>query len=74
VAKAFYLVEEADEFRRAIYVQSMLWGLGFVLALTTLWGFLELLAGAPHIAAWWVFPIYAVAQDAAHHVVRRWYR
>jgi len=69
-----YLVEEADEFRRATYVQSMLWALGLVLALTTVWGFLELLAGAPHLELWWIFPIYSVAQDVAHHLVRRRYR
>ena len=30
-------------------VQSMLWGLAFVLAVTTVWGFLETMAGAAHI-------------------------
>lgn len=74
VAIGLYLVEEADEFRRATYVQSMLWALGLVLAVTTVWGFLELLADAPHLQPWWIFPIYSVTQDLAHHLIRRWYR
>jgi hypothetical protein len=73
-AIGLYLREETDEFRRNVYAQSMLWGLGVVLVLTSIWGFLESLAGAPHIAAWWVFPIYSVSQDAARHVIGRWYR
>jgi hypothetical protein len=55
-----YLVEEADEFRRMMVVHSVLWGLAFVLAVTTVWGFLEVLAAAPHVALYWVFPIYCV--------------
>jgi len=69
-----YVHEEADEFRRATYVQGMLWSLGLVLAFTTVWGFLELLANAPHLELWWIFPIYCVGQGVAHHLVRRWYR
>ena len=73
-AIGLYLHEETDEFRRNLYAQSMLWGLGVVLVLTSVWGFLEMLADAPHIAAWWVFPIYSVAQDAARHLIARRYR
>lgn len=74
ISIGLYVREEADEFRRATYVHSMLWGLGVILMLTTVWGFLELLTDAPHLAPWWIFPIYCVAQDAAHHLIRRWYR
>lgn len=73
-AIGLYLREETDEFRRNLYAQSMLWGLALVLVVTTVWGFLETLAGAPHIPAWWVFPIYCVAQDAARHLIARRYR
>jgi hypothetical protein len=74
VSVGLYVREEADEFRRAVYVQSMLWGLGLVLVLSTVWGFLELLADAPHVEGWWVFPIYCVAQAVARHGIARWYR
>lgn len=66
--------EETDEFRRAIYVQSMLWGLGFILVLTTIWGFLENLANAPHVELWWIFPVYSFAQGVSRHFIARWYR
>jgi uncharacterized membrane protein len=60
-----YLVEEQDEFRRSMVVQSMLWGLAFVLAVTTVWGFLESMAGAAHIPLYWVFPIYCAGMGIA---------
>jgi hypothetical protein len=68
-----YLGELTDEFRRMVIVRSMLWSLGFVLAFSTVWGFLEMLADAPHLQLWWVFPIYAVGQGLAEHLIRRRY-
>jgi hypothetical protein len=68
-----YLGELTDEFRRAVIIQSMLWSLGLVLAFSTVWGFLELLADAPHVQLWWIFPIYAVGQAVAEHIIRRRY-
>ena len=53
-----YLVEEADEFRRALIVQSMLWGLALTLAITTVWGFVEELSPAPRLPLYMVFPIF----------------
>jgi hypothetical protein len=69
-----YLREIADEFRRAVIVQSMLWALGLVLAFSTVWGFLEMLADAPHLQPWWIFPIYCVGQGVAEHIIRWRYR
>lgn len=69
-----YLGEITDEFRRAVIVQSMLWSLGVVLAFSTVWGFLELLAGAQHLELWWIFPIYCVGQSVAEHIIGRRYR
>ena len=36
-----YLREEQDEFQRAIMVEAALWATGGMLAITTVWGFLE---------------------------------
>lgn len=67
-------LSEVEEFRRWVIVQSMLWALGLVLAFATVWGFLELLAGAPHIEMWWLFPIYSVTQGVAQALVSRRYQ
>ena len=74
VVFGLYLGEITDEFRRAVIVQSMLWSLGLVLAFCSVWGFLEMLADAPHLALWWVFPIYCVGQGVAEHIIRWRYR
>jgi hypothetical protein len=36
-----YLAEEKDEFQHWLTVQSMLWGIGVTLSVTTFWGMLE---------------------------------
>jgi hypothetical protein len=41
-----YIAEESDEFERSIIVQSMLWGLGAALSISTIWGSLEDFANA----------------------------
>jgi hypothetical protein len=69
-----YIGEEPDEFRRSLLVQAMLWGLGFTLAATTVWGFAELFADAPRLLLALVFPIFMVAMSLAHHLLRRRYR
>jgi len=74
VALGLYLAEEADEFLRVQLVQAMLWGLGVTLTLTTAWGLLEDLAGAPRLPLTWVFPIFCAGMGLARRVIRRWYR
>ncbi len=74
VAMGRYLVEEPDEFGRAVLVQSMLWGLGLVLAFTTAWGFLEGLADAPHFPLYMVFPVFCGGMGVAQLFVRRRYQ
>ena len=69
-----YITEITDEFRRMVVVYSMLWALGLVLAFSTVWGFLETLADAPHLPMWWIFPIYCVAQGLAQPLIARRYR
>lgn len=70
----FYLVEESDEFTRMKAVQAMLWGLGATLAVTTVWGFIENYAGAPHVPAFMVFPLFCAGMGVGQCVNRWRYR
>lgn len=60
-----YLVEEEDEFLRHRATLASLFGLGVVLALGSFWGFLETFGVAPHIWAWWTFPVWAIGMGLA---------
>jgi hypothetical protein len=74
VALGLYLAEEPDEFRRRLLVEAVVWAMGAVMLLTTVWGFVELFADAPHLLLALVFPIFSVAMAIAHHLLRRRYR
>ncbi len=49
-----YLAEEKDEFQKSVLVQSMLWGVGVTLAVTTFWGSMEKYSQVPHMDISWV--------------------
>jgi hypothetical protein len=53
-----YLTEERDEFVRNRLVTSMIGGLGVVLAITTVWGFLEQGGVAWHFPTFLTFPLW----------------
>jgi putative oxidoreductase len=53
-------LRDTDEYIRAMMSRRILWASGATFILTTAWGFLEGLAGAPHIELYWVFPLFAV--------------
>jgi len=55
-----YLIEETDEYLRHRASLSAIIGLGCVLVLGTIWGFLETFGVVPHVWAWWVVPVWAV--------------
>jgi hypothetical protein len=56
-----YIVEEADEYRRKLLVESILWATGITLAGTTVWGFLETFAGAIRVPSTEIFMFFCVA-------------
>ncbi|MEX0342597.1 MAG: hypothetical protein AB3N06_08420 [Erythrobacter sp.] len=60
-AMARYLAEEQDEYLRHRTIMAALVALGFVLAVGIFYGFLEMFELVPHIWAWWVLPVWAVA-------------
>ena len=64
---------EDDEFQRAVWIQAFLWGTAVTMAATTVWGFFEM-AGAPHVALYWVFPFFTAATLVAIFAVRQRYQ
>jgi len=69
-----YLRDETDELERAISAESGLWATGGLLAIATLWGFLEQFGLAGHVEAWAAFPVWSVCLGIATGFVRRRYR
>jgi hypothetical protein len=73
-AMGLYLREETDEFERTVQVESALWATGAVLAITSIWGFMEMFALAPHVDSWVVFPAWSVLLGLSGALIRRRYR
>jgi xanthosine utilization system XapX-like protein len=69
-----YIAEESDEFERSIIVQSMLWGLGGSLSVSTIWGFLEDFAHAPHISTFYVYVFFWIFMGISQPFIRMRYR
>jgi hypothetical protein len=74
VVVGLYLAEEKDEFIRNLQVQSMLWGIGGTLAVTTVWGFLEDFVHVPHMDLFLAFPIFWFIVGVSTPIIRRRYR
>lgn len=66
-----YLVEETDEYLRHRASLSSLIGLGVVLVLGTVWGFLETFGLVPHVWAWWVMPAWAIGLGIGQGLLSR---
>jgi hypothetical protein len=69
-----YIAEEKDDFLRTVYIQSMLWGIGATLIVTTFWGFLETLDLVPHENPVYVFTLFAFFMAVARALVKWRYR
>jgi hypothetical protein len=69
-----YLREETDEFERSVRAEAALWASGGLLAIATVWGFLELFGLVPHVQTWWAFPIWAFLLAPGNVLARRRYR
>jgi hypothetical protein len=48
-----YLVEEADEYLRSVEIRKSLVATGFMLTVTTVWGFLQSFELLPHVDFYW---------------------
>jgi hypothetical protein len=69
-----YLAEEKDEFERNLFVQSLLAGIGGLLAGITIWANLEEFAHVPHLRLAWIYPMFWIFVGIAMPVVRARYR
>jgi hypothetical protein len=55
-----FLIEETDEYQRALAVRKMLVASGFLLVVATIWGFLEEFGLAAHLPAYWCFIVWCI--------------
>lgn len=74
VIMGLYVKEETDEFQRRVLIESMLWGFGVTLTVTTVSGFLEMYVHTPGLQSFWAFPIFCLAMGVSQLFVRRRYR
>ena len=74
VVVGLYLAEEKDEFQRNLLVQALLWGLGAILSLTSVWGFLQLYAHVHPFQPFMAFPLFWMFQGIETAVLRWTYR
>lgn len=66
-----YLAEEQDEYMRLRFMNAALIGTGILLALATVWGFLETFRVAPHAPGWLGVPVWAVGMGLGGWIARR---
>jgi len=74
VVVGLYLAEEKDEFQRTVLIQSMLWGMGATLAVTSVWGFLENFVQVAHFDLYLVFPLFCFFVGVFTPLVKARYR
>jgi hypothetical protein len=65
VVLGLYLAEETDEFMRALWVQSLLWGTGATLAVTTFCGAMEKYGQATHMGGGMIPFVFYIAMIAS---------
>ena len=54
------LVEEQDEYLRSLTVRQFMIATGFMLTVTSIWGFLDAFDQVPHVPMYWAFVIWCV--------------
>ncbi len=79
VVIGLYIAEEKDEFQRAVFERSLLWGMGGTLATTSTWGFLETFAhvhltSPPVSPLFWVFTLFIICTAIARIGLDVYYR
>lgn len=65
IAAAIGLARQRDEFQRKMLTESILWGTGGMLAVTSIWGLLEVHTSIPRMDILFNFPIFLLIAAAA---------
>ncbi len=60
VTLAVVTTKQKDEYQQLLLMQSMMWGIGGMLSVTTIWGLLESLTSVPHLPILMNFPIFLI--------------
>jgi hypothetical protein len=69
VSGGLYLAEETDEFQCHLFVQSILWGVGGIMVLTSVWGWLQIYIHIIPFFTIWTYPIFLLFQSIAWGVL-----
>lgn len=64
------LIQQGDEFVRALAAKRFILASGAAMALASAWGFLESYAHAPHAPGWLVYPVFWLCFAAVSPFVR----
>lgn len=64
------LMRESDEFVRMVTAKQFIIAAGLAMAIATFWGFGETFAGAPHLPAWLIYPLFWAAFGLVSPFVR----
>jgi len=62
--------KETDEYERSRLTMSMLVGVIVIMLVTSGWGFMEMLADAPPLPVFWIFPLYFLASGMARQFTK----
>jgi hypothetical protein len=73
-AIGLYLKEEDDEFQRTLAINAHVLATGLMLAIMTVWGFLEQFHLVAHLPAWTAFPLLALCLVPSQAIVHWRYR
>ena len=63
-------IRDSDEFVAAVTAKRFIIAAGLTIALAVFWGFAERLAGAPHLEAYWIYPVFWALMGAVPIFVR----
>ena len=64
------LMRESDEFVRALTAKQFIIAAGLAMAAAVFWGFGETFAGAPHLPAWLIYPLFWAFYGATAPFIR----
>jgi len=73
VVVALYLKEEKDEFQRELFIQSLLWGMGATLAITSFWSYVHIFSHVPPVDGLHVFVLFWILTGLSTIPLRRYY-